>query len=313
MALAVLVRGLTSVAGQTAYPPKLYLGRMPHITLYWLYNLPNWLFGIIVVLFFTLYGLVGLISTRRWVKRQHQEDHSHNDIVSYFLAAITVFYGITLGLLAVATWSNFASTQDKVDREAQVVASLYRDVNSFPDPLRTTLDGDLRSYVREVVDVSWPQQRKGIVPYGSGPKLEQFQADLLMFEPGTEREKIVTQEAYQVFNTLVEARRSRLETVTSGMPASLWSLVILGGLITMTATLFFDTRSFRMHFWMTVLLSSLLGLMVFLIGTLDNPFRGKVSIGPGSMQRVYEQLMDQHVSAADGALSRHTLYVGGVK
>ena len=110
-----------------------------------------------------------------------------------------------------------------------------------------------------------------------------------------------------------EARRSRLETVTSGMPTSLWSLVILGGLITMTATLFFDTPSFRMHFWMTVLLSTLLGLMVFLIGTLDNPFRGKVSIGPGSMQRVYEQLMDQHVSAADGALSKHALDLGGVR
>lgn len=280
------------------------------MNLYWLYDLPNWLFGIFVVAFFTIYGLAGLFTTREWVRSQHREDHSHNDIVSYFLAAITVFYGITLGLLAVATWTNYSNTQDKVDREAQVVASLYRDVNSFPEPLRTTLDDDLRAYVREVVDVSWPQMRKGIIPYGSGPKLERFQADLLLFEPKTEREKIVTQQAYQVFNVLVEARRSRLETVTSGMPASLWSLVILGGLITMTATLFFDTPSFRMHFWMTCLLSTLLGLMVFLIGTLDNPFRGKVSIGSGSMQRVYEQLMVQHVSAADGALSRHAMTSG---
>ena len=96
------------------------------------------------------------------------------------------------------------------------------------------------------------------------------------------------------------------------MPASLWSLVILGGLITMTATLFFDTQSLRMHFWMTVLLSCLLGLMVF-VGTLDNPFRGKVSIGPGSLERVYQQIMDQHVSAADRALSRHTLALGGTR
>lgn len=277
---------------------------MPHITLYWLYDLPNWLFGVLVVLFFTSYALLGLFTTRRWVKRQHRRDHSHNDIVSYFLAAITVFYGITLGLLAVATWTNFSTAQDRVDHEAQVVASLYRDVNSFPEPFRSTLDGDLRAYVREVIDVSWPQQRKGIVPYGSGPVLERFQADLLAFEPGTEREKIVTGQAYQVFNALVEARRARLETVTSGMPTSLWSLVILGGMITLTATLFFDTPSFAMHFWMTLLLSSLLGLMVFLIGTLDNPFRGKVSIGPGSLERVYQQIMHQHVSAADGALSK---------
>ena len=286
---------------------------MPSITLYWLYDLPNWLFGVIVVAFFLFYGLLGLVLTRSWVKKQHKTDHSHNDIVSYFLAAITVFYGITLGLLAVATWTNFASTQDKVDHEAQTVASLYRDVNSFPEPLRTTLDDDLRAYAREVIDVSWPQQRKGIVPFGSGAKLEQFQADLLMFEPKTEREKIVTGESYRVFNALVEARRGRLESVTSGMPTSLWSLVILGGLITLTATLFFDTPSFRMHFWMTTLLSVLLGLMVFLIGTLDNPFRGKVSIGPGSLERVYQQLMTQHVSAADGALSKQALDVGRIR
>ena len=286
---------------------------MPHLTLYWLYNLPNWLFGLIVVLFFTLYGLAGLFTTRPWVRRQHREDYSHNDIVSYFLAAITVFYGITLGLLAVATWTNYSTTQDKVDHEAQTVASLYRDVNSFPEPLRTSMDDDLRAYVREVVDVSWPQMRKGVIPYGSGMQLDQLQADLLLFEPKTEREKIVTQQTYQAFNVLVEARRGRLETVTSGMPSSLWSLVILGGLITMTATLFFDTPSFRMHFWLTVLLSTLLGLMVFLVGTLDNAFRGKVSIGPASLQRVYDQLMVQHVSAADGALSRHTIDLGGEK
>ena len=284
---------------------------MAHINLYWLYDLPNWVFGLTVVLFFNLYAVGGLYTTRSWVKRQHQSDHSHNDIVSYFLAPVTVFYGITLGLLAVATWTNFSNTQDKVDREAQVVGSLYRDVNSFPEPLRTTLDDDVRAYVREVVDVSWPLQRKGVTPYSSGPKLEQFQADLLLFEPKTEREKIVTAQAYQVFNNLVEARRGRLESVSSGMPASLWSLVILGGLITLTATLFFDTPSFRMHLWMSILLGTLVGLMVFLVATLDNPFRGKVSIGPGSLERVYQQLMEQHVSAADGALSRSAVATEG--
>ncbi len=281
-----------------------------HITLYWLYDLPNWVFGTIVIAFFLAYGLLGLFSTRQFVRKQHQKDHSHNDVVSYYLAAVTVFYGITLGLLAVATWTNFAATQDKVDREAQVVASLYRDVNSFPDPLRTQLDDDLRAYVRQVVDVSWPLQRKGMIPTATSNTLDTFQGHLLDFEPTTERQKIVTEEAYRQFNMLVECRRARLETVTSGMPSSLWSLVILGGLITLTVTLFFDTPSLRMHFWMTVLLSVLLGLMIFLIGTLDNPFRGKVSIGPGSLERVYKQVMESHVSAADGALSKHAAVVG---
>ena len=58
-----------------------------HLDLYWLYDLPNWIFGGLVVAFLTLCGLPGLFTTRKWVRRQHREDHSRNDIVSYFLAA----------------------------------------------------------------------------------------------------------------------------------------------------------------------------------------------------------------------------------
>lgn len=259
--------------------------------LYWLYNLPNWLFGTIIIAFFSVFGLVGLFTTRGWVRRQHQENHSHNDIVSYYLAAITVFYGITLGLLAVATWTSYSATEDKVDNEAQVLASLYRDVNSLPEPFRSKLDGDLRDYTHMVIYVSWPLQRQGIVPSSTDGMLDVFQADLLAFEPTSERAKIVDAESYKQFNLLVEARRARLESVTTGMPQSLWSLVILGGLISIVVTLFFDTKSLSMHFWMTVLMSTLLGLIVFLIATLDNPYRGKVSIAPGALVRVYEQVM----------------------
>jgi hypothetical protein len=42
---------------------------------------------------------------------------------------------------------------------------------------------------------------------------------------------------------------------------------------------------------MTGLMGGLLGLMIFLIAVLDNPFRGKVSVEPESMERVYEVVM----------------------
>jgi hypothetical protein len=45
------------------------------------------------------------------------------------------------------------------------------------------------------------------------------------------------------------------------------------------------------HFWMTVLFSILLGLLIFLIGVLDNPYRGRISVTPEPLERVYEQVM----------------------
>ena len=261
------------------------------MTLYWIYNLPNWFFGILCIATFVAYGLLGLLLTRKWVRRLHRTDHSHNDIVGYYLGAVTVFYGITLGLVAVGTWNTYSDVQAKVDREAQTMASLYRDVNHYPEPIRGALTDDLKQYTREVVDHSWPQQRRGIVPIGSAVYLDQFQTDLLSFEPATPGQQILHAEAYKQFNNLVEARRSRLDAVTASLPASLWSMVLLGAIICIAVTFFFDTASFPMHVWMTGLTAGLLGLLIFLVATLDNPFRGKVSVGPQALERVYQQVM----------------------
>ena len=46
-----------------------------------------------------------------------------------------------------------------------------------------------------------------------------------------------------------------------------------------------------MHFWMTALLSALLGLLIFQLAAIDNPFRGDISVSPDAFVIVYEQLM----------------------
>ena len=263
-----------------------------HISFYWVYDLPNWLFCLLTILAFVAFGVAGLLPSRHWVRRQHRVNHSHNDIVGYYLGAITVFYGITLGLVAVGTWTTFSDVGTLVDREAEVVSSLYRDTGGYPEPLRDNLRKDLKDYLGFVINVGWQQQRQGIVPTGSAVFLERFQKRMLGFEPGTPGQQILHAESYKQFNNLVEARRARLSAVTIGLPDALWALVILGALISIGVTLFFDTHSLSMHLWMTILMSTLLGLMVFLIGTLDNPFRGKVSVGPASLVMVYQQLME---------------------
>jgi len=68
--------------------------------------------------------------------------------------------------------------------------------------------------------------------------------------------------------------------VTAGLPGPLWTLVLVGALISIALTWFFQMESLSMHIWMTILLAALLGLMIFLVAVMDNPFRGEVSVSP---------------------------------
>jgi len=150
--------------------------------MYWVYDLPNWLFGLLTVAAFIAFGLVGLFATRSWVRRLHG-GHSYSDIVGFYLAAVTVFYGITLGLLAIGTWTTYSDVETRVDREATALGVLYRDIQSYPEPIRGVLENDLREYDRQVIDVGWPQQRRGIVPSGASAILSKFQTHFWRSSP----------------------------------------------------------------------------------------------------------------------------------
>ena len=134
------------------------------MNMYWVYDLPSWLFAVLTVAVAVAIGLIGFYATRRWVRQVHGDEISHNDIVGFFLGTIGLFYGITLGLVAVGTWQTFSDVDTKLDLEASALAALYGDVSSFPEPKRSELQTDLREYTRRLIDVVWPLRRRGIVP-----------------------------------------------------------------------------------------------------------------------------------------------------
>jgi Protein of unknown function (DUF4239) len=155
--------------------------------------------------------------------------------------------------------------------------------------------------------VAWPEQQKGIVPRGNILTVANLATDLATFEPASEEQKILCAESYNRFNELVERRRSRLLGVTAGLTGALWALVYIGAAINIAVTWCFHVHNQRMHFWMTALISSLLGLMIFLLSAMDHPYLGKISVSLEPFKLVYDDLMKPDENApGGGALSLPT-------
>ena len=259
--------------------------------MYWVFNLPIRLFGLLIITVTVAVGVVGFRATRKWVRRVHGEEHSHNDIVGFYLAAICVYYGITLGMLAIGTWQAYSDVDTKVGEEASVLAALYRNVSNFPDPKRAELQADLREYAHQVIDVAWPLQHRGIVPQNDANVTGAFQTHLVGFDPAAEGQKALLAQTYREFDRIVELGRIRSQSVTAALPAPLWSVVLVGALLNIAVPWFFDMKSQSMHFWMTAMFSGLLGLLIFLLAAMESPFRGEISVGPEAFKLVCEQLM----------------------
>src|SRR5205814_8647036 len=127
----------------------------------WLYEIRPFYTAIILVVFIETISMIGLALVRRLViPRFHYHDGA-NDAVSGTVQAIGVFYGITVGLIAVGVWNTNSNAAELVSKEATSIAAIYRDVCGYPSQTRDRLQSKLRDYTVFVIEQAWPAQKIG--------------------------------------------------------------------------------------------------------------------------------------------------------
>ena len=258
---------------------------------YWIYDIPVFWAFVIIVGGFTLFGFIGARVVRRLFYKRLGYSHDRNEQISFFMSSLAVFYGITLGLVAVSTWENHIQVQEKVSKEAAVLAALYRDIGSFPEPIGTNLKQLLKKYTRYTIDGAWPMQQQGIVPTPGIAMITDFQNLLYGFEPADKKEEIIFGETLRMYNDYITIRRLRLMSIADGLPAIVWIFTVVGGLLNIMFLWLVLMEKRWMQILMTCFVSFFIGSMIFLIAAMDNPYRGKISVSPSAFEMVYEHYM----------------------
>jgi hypothetical protein len=264
--------------------------------MYWIYDYPSWVIMALFVAVFLGVTWVGIFVTRATVHSWIHTEARANEMVNSALSSFFVLFGLLLGLLAVATYQNFANVGDSVDKEASSIGALYRDFAAYPHLIRNRLRDGLREYARVTVEDDWPLQQHGVVPTGGSERLTALAEILLVFEPGKSSEEVVHAEALHEFNRLHELHRQRLANVSLGLPSALWWVVAWSALLNIVL-IWLQDMEVHVHLILGGVLASVLALVIFLIAALDNPFRGEVSIGPDSIALVYDTLVKSVVTA----------------
>ena len=259
----------------------------------WLYDVPPRTAALLMVLFVESLALIGLVLVRRFlIPRLHYHDGA-NDAVSGTVQAIGVFYGITVGLIAVGVWNTNSNASDLVSKEAASIGSLYRDVSSYPAPVRDELRSKLREYTLYVINEAWPAQQKGQGQQITGGVhiLDDFQSKLYSFQPANMSQSALHSETLQAYNSLLEYRHLRIDAVGGGLSTVMWSVIWVGAAISIGIAYFFNIPDFKLHAILIILMGGFLAMVLFMIVINDKPFYGAVSISSDPYKLILERLM----------------------
>ena len=257
----------------------------------WIFDVPLLITGPAIILLLCLFAVGGLLVVRRRLLPLLHTKPEDSELCGSIVHAVMVLYGLAVALIMVSVWEAYSDVSKTISGEASSLAGLYRDVSSYPEPIRHDLQTELRDYVDQVIHEAWPLQRRGQIPSRGVVHMDRFQAVLEKFEPVSEGQKLLHGETLRAYNDMTQARRLRLDAVNTGLPAILWAVIVAGAFIALTTFFFFKVEDVRMHGILVTLLSIFMGLVIFMIFALDRPFRGDLGLTPEPYQLIYDQLM----------------------
>jgi len=260
----------------------------------WLYEVSPPLAALIMVAFIEILALMGLVAVRRHLIPRLHYDNDANDAVSGTVQAIGVFYGITVGLIAVGVWNTNSNASELVSREAASISALFRDVSGYPSPLREELRQKIREYTVFLIDEAWPAQKRGDGQAIDGGTLilDDFQFKLYAFQPANASQSALHSEVLRAYNSLIEYRRLRIDAVGGGLSNIMWAVIWVGAAISIGIAYFFNIPDIKLHAILVLLMGGFLAMVLFMIVINDKPFYGAVSISADPYKLILERLID---------------------
>lgn len=258
----------------------------------WAYNMSPLQLALIMVACIEAVSLFGLFLARRFVLPHLRFHDGINDAISGTVQAIGVFYGITVGLIAVGVWNTHSNAEDVVSREAAAIGALYRDVSGYPEPVREKLQSDLNKYTHALIEQTWPAQQEGRLLDVGTRLIDDFQSTLYSFEPTTPGQTALHSETLRAFNTLIEYRRLRIDAVDGALSTVMWAVIWVGAAISIGVAYLYRIEDPRIHTILVALMAGFLGVVLFMIVINDRPFVGRNSIQPDSYRVILKHLIE---------------------
>ncbi len=195
----------------------------------------------------------------------------HNSTISPYLSVIGIVYGALLGFTVVVSWQQYTAAKAVVVAEATSLTTLYRQTAAMPEPERAQMRALLRTYTTDE-GVEWDQQ-PGNATHTTLVQMYRLVGD----QPPGVASNPVNGAFLSELTELASHRTMRRIETQPHIPAPLWAGLIAGAIVLTTLTAILRIGSRAAHAALMSTIATLLGLLLWIVFTLDHPSGSEVT------------------------------------
>ena len=202
---------------------------------------------------------------------------NHHDVTDPILAVVGTLFAILLGFVLANSMQRFEEARTNVQEEAGAIGDVYRLAEGFPkDGLK--IQQNCLLYTTSVIEAEWPSMRAGHMDPKAWKTFESLWQECVKIEPTTQGQNNVHAALLQSMSKAAECRRARMAQLTYGLPISLWIVVLIGAVATISLSYFFAVENLKLQIIMTSLVTLVIGLNVYMLAGFDAPYSGDIHI-----------------------------------
>lgn len=244
---------------------------------------------IILVLVTSVSMLFMVMLNRAWPGKNRRV---HNDLIAWQLNILGTTYAVILGFMLYTVWTAFGAANLNVNLEANALRNIYRLAAGLPQPQQAKLIAESRAYADAVIEGDWPAMSDSRIPEQSHQINQAMWKTLMSVKTASPTEVIAEDHAISQLSDLTEYRRTRLLQSTYRLPVIFWSVLIVGGLLTIGSASLFGSANSRLHSVQVFFFTLLVTLVLLAIADVNRPFRGWVHISNYAFVRAQDNMKD---------------------
>ncbi|MCC7532285.1 MAG: DUF4239 domain-containing protein [Candidatus Melainabacteria bacterium] len=237
-----------------------------------------YLIGFLVMFVVSALAVGGMLIVRRLAGVETLK--SFNEVAGNSFQVVGTFYAVLLGLIVVDAMTSMSDLRWIVEQEANAVADIYILSRGMPEADQKKIQALTVSYVDTVIDEEWDAMKNGNVSTKAIVQMNSLWNAIIDFKPVAEDQKDIRQMCLDRVSELGDNRRARLIESAHGVSTELWTVLIIGGVLTLSFSYFLGLSSVIGQALMTVVIASTLALNVYLVFLFGYPFSGAYCVQP---------------------------------
>jgi hypothetical protein len=230
---------------------------------------------------------LGIVLPSVWVIRRlvpATREGYHAEISAPMLGVVAALFGLFLAFVIIIAYQNYLSAGSNISRETESLSAVVRDSAAFPEPEGAGVRGAVGTYVRAVVDDSWPLSRDGKTSNLAVEGLDGIYVALRTVDPKSPQEVAFYTDAVTQLGTALAARQDRLQSVAGGIPGIIMVLLLFNTLVILAYAVFVGSPKFWFHVLGPAAIAVVVAVSLVVLVDLSYPFSGTVTVSNESFK-----------------------------